>query len=432
MIHSNYTIRFILHRRKDTPRQHLQMRVTPRGGKPISFATGISLTDSEWDPLIGRAKGRTPQAAEANTLIAQWSQAVANIFSHYDSLNITPTADQLRQAFARATTENNVTPDYTPQPTASPTLLAAYTQFINESQHDKSWSQGTINTLMSFRKLVDEFGHDTQLNLVDADYLLRFHQWLVDTRHQQGVTVHGNLTRFKWFLKWARRKGIYTGNADTEYTPKVKGAKERNRAIIYLTHDELQQVEQYQFREQHKNVSKDVFLFCCYTGLRSSDILRLSQADIHGDHITFTTQKTNDTLTVPLNNRARAILDRYHNCHPNRRQRSLGILHPALPTPDRKTQNRSLHEIMKEIGIDAPTHHTYYIGSERHDEIVPKYELISTHTARHTFIVTAISLGISPTIILSWTGHKNYEAMRPYIAIANETSTQAMARFNNL
>ena len=191
-------------------------------------------------------------------------------------------------------------------------------------------------------------------------------------------------------------------------------------------------MEQYHFRERHKNVSKDVFLFCCYTGLRSSDILRLSQADIHGDHITFTTQKTNDTLTVPLNNRARAILDRYQNCTPNRRQRTLGILHPALPTPDRKTQNKALHDIMKEIGIATPTHHTYYIGSERHDEIVPKYELISTHTARHTFIVTAISLGISPTIILSWTGHKNYEAMRPYIAIANETSTQAMARFNNL
>ena len=89
MIHKSYTIRFILHRRKDTPRQHLQMRVTPRGGKPVSFATGISLNDAEWDPLIGRAKGRTPQAAEANTLIAQWSQLVANIFTHYDSLNIT-------------------------------------------------------------------------------------------------------------------------------------------------------------------------------------------------------------------------------------------------------------------------------------------------------------------------------------------------------
>lgn len=432
MIYHSYTIRFILHRRSDTPRQHLQMRVTPRGGKPVSFATGISLTPAEWDPYIGRAKGRTPQAAEANTLIAQWSQTVANIFAHFDSLNITPSSDQLRQAFARATTQSTTTPDYAPQPTSTPSLLAACTRFVTEGQHDKSWSQGTIDTLMAFRKLVAEFGHDTPLNIVDADYLLRFHQWLVNDRHQQGVTVHGNLTRFKWFLKWARRKGIYSGNADLEYTPKVKGSKERNRAIIYLTHDELQQVEQYHFRENHKNVSKDVFLFCCYTGLRSSDILRLSQADIHGDHITFTTQKTNDTLTIPLNNRARAILDRYQDCTPNRRQRTLGILHPALPATDRKTQNKTLHNIMKEIGINTPTHHTYYIGSTRHDEIVPKYELISTHTARHTFIVTAISLGISPTIILSWTGHKNYEAMRPYIAIANETSTQAMARFNSL
>lgn len=432
MIYRSYTIRFILHRRSDTPRQHLQMRVTPRGGKPVSFATGISLSPAEWDPLLGRAKGRTPQAAEANTLIAQWSQAVANVFAHYDSLDITPTADQLRQAFARATTQNSATPDYEPQPTPSPSLLAAYTRFITEGQHDNTWSQGTIDTLTTFRKLLADFGHNTQLSMVDADFLLRFHQYLVNDRHQQGVTVHGNLTRFKWFLKWARRKGLYSGNADLEYTPKVKGSKERNRAIIYLSHDELQQVEQHQFTEHHKNVSKDVFLFCCYTGLRSSDILRLSQADIHGDHITFTTQKTGDTLTVPLNNRARAILDRYRDCPPNRRQRTLGILHPALPTPDRKTQNKALHDIMKEIGIDTPTHHTYYIGNTRHDEVVPKYELISTHTARHTFIVTAISLGISPTIILSWTGHKNYEAMRPYIAIANETSTQAMARFNSL
>lgn len=432
MIHRTYTIRFVLHRRTDTPRQHLQMRVTPRGGKPVSFSTGISLTDSEWDPALGRARGRTPQSAEANTLIAQWSQVVANIFSHYDSLSITPTPDQLRQAFARATSENTPSPVYTPLPVTSPSLLAAYTQFVTESRQDNSWSQGTVDALMAFRKLLSEFGHDTQLNLIDGDYLLRFHQWLVDVRHQQGVTVHGNLTRFKWFLKWAKRKGIYTGTANIDYRPKVKGANDRNRAIIYLTHDELQQVEQYHFKQHCKNVSKDVFLFCCYTGLRSSDILRLSQADIHGDHITFTTQKTNDTLTVPLSIRARAILDRYHGCKPNRRQRTLGILHPALPTPDRKSQNRALHAIMKEIGIDSPTHHIYYIGSERHDEIVPKYELISTHTARHTFIVTAISLGISPTIILSWTGHKNYEAMRPYIAIANETSTQAMARFNSL
>ena len=75
MIHKTYTIRFILHRRKDTPRQHLQMRVTPRGGKPVSFAMGKALTAAEWDANIGMAKGRTPEAALANAGHAQGREA---------------------------------------------------------------------------------------------------------------------------------------------------------------------------------------------------------------------------------------------------------------------------------------------------------------------------------------------------------------------
>ena len=88
--------------------------------------------------------------------------------------------------------------------------------------------------------------------------------------------------------------------------------------------------------------------------------------------------------------------------------------------------------MMRMAGIDEPLRHTYYIGQERHDEEVPKYELITTHTARHTFIVMAISLGIPPMVIMEWTGHKDYNAMRPYIAIAGETSAQAMSLFNTL
>lgn len=432
MIHSSYTIRFILHRRKDTPRQHLQMRVTPRGGKPVSFATGISLTDSEWDPLIGRAKGRTPQAAEANTLIAQWSQVVANIFTHYDSLHITPTADQLRRAFARATTENTTTPDYSPQATPSVTVMSAFTQFILDHQHANAWANGSIVTFQSYRRMLGDYMPHTPINDIDVPWMESFHHWMVAVRNQQGVTVDGNLSKMRIFLRWARKKGYYKGDADREYRPRVKGAGEKFRSIIFLTRDELKMVEKYTFAERHYNVAKDVFLFACYTGMRFSDVIKLSRADCHGDHISFITQKTNHALTVPLNDKAKEILDRYSDCKPNRRQKVLGITNPALPTADIKTMNKHLRRIMQEIGIDTPVTHSYYIGNIRHNDTLPKYELISTHTARHTFIVTAISLGIPIPVIMEWTGHKNYEAMRPYIAIANETSTQAMARFNNL
>ena len=431
MIHKTYTIRFVLHRRKDTPRQHLQMRVTPRGGKPVSFATGLSLTEAEWDPLLGRAKGRTEEAAEANTLMAQWSQVVANIFSHYDSLHIVPTAEQLRRAFAQATElAEGATSQYVMQPAASVTMLAAFTQYVLDRKGD--WSAGTLSAMQSFRHLLGEFRPDVALDNVDEAYIEAFHRWLVNNRGQQGVTVYNNLTRLKSFLKWGRRKKIYKGTADRDYCPKVKGAGGLTRQIVYLTRDELRRFEEYEFKGKQFQTAKDVFLFCCYTGLRTSDVLRLRRADCHADHITVTTQKTNHTLTIPLNDKAKALLKKYAGCSANRRQKTLGILSPALPATDRKAMNRSIHEMMRMAGIDEPLRHTYYIGQERHDEEVPKYELITTHTARHTFIVTAISLGIPPMVIMEWTGHKDYNAMRPYIAIAGETSAQAMSLFNTL
>ena len=433
MIHKNYTIRFILHRRKDTPRQHLQMRVTPRGGKPVSFTTGLSLTDAEWDPLLGRAKGRTPEAAEANTLIAQWSQLVANVFTHYEKLNIVPTAEQLRKAFAHATElTENATAQYTMQSAPLVTVMAAYTQFILDHQHANAWANGSIVAFQSHRRMLGGYMPDTPINDIDVPWMERFHQWMVTERSQQGVTVDGNLSKMRIFLRWARKKGYYKGDADRDYRPKIKGAGEKFRSIIYLTRDELKQVEGYRFAERHYNVAKDVFLFACYTGLRWSDVVKLTRADCHEDHISFITKKTNHALTVPLNDKAKSILDRYVDCKPNRRQKVLGITNPALPTADLKTMNKHLRHIMQEIGIGSPVTHSYYIGNERHDDVLPKYKLISTHTARHTFIVTAISLGIPIPVIMEWTGHHNYNAMKPYIAIANSTSRQAMTLFNSL
>lgn len=432
MIYKSYTIRFVLHRRTDTPRQHLQMRVTPRGQKPVSFATGLSLTVAEWDANIGMAKGRTPEAAEANTLINKWSRVVEDLFSHYDSLDIVPTSEQLRKDFARITAEEKTTPDYTPQPTAPLTIMSAFTQFLLDKQNGNTWSQGTIYALGIFRRLISAFKPEIPMNMVDCAFMEEFHQWLIKERCHQGVTVAGNLQKMKWFLKWARRKGIYSGNADIVYRPRVKGANEKNRSFVFLTVEEIHKLEQYKFKERHYELAKDVFLFCCNTGLRHSDILRLRRADIHGDSISFTTQKTNNALTIPLNDKAKGILDKYAKCHSNRRQKTLGILQPAIPTPDQKTLNKHLHHMMREIGINTPTRHTYFIGNTRHDEIVPKYELITTHTARHTFIVTAIGLGIPIPVVMSWTGHSNYNAMLPYISVANDTSVNAMQKFNTI
>ena len=64
--------------------------------------------------------------------------------------------------------------------------------------------------------------------------------------------------------------------------------------------------------------------------------------------------------------------------------------------------------------------------------LVPKWELVGTHTGRRTFIVNALSLGITPNIVMKWTGHSDYKAMKPYIDIVDSIKASSMTKFDGL
>ena len=89
---------------------------------------------------------------------------------------------------------------------------------------------------------------------------------------------------------------------------------------------------------------------------------------------------------------------------------------------------------MKELGkiceINTMETIIYYQGNNRIEDTIPKYELLTTHTGRRTFICNAIMLGISPNIVMKWTGHADYNAMRPSIEIADQAKKEAMNLFN--
>lgn len=71
-------------------------------------------------------------------------------------------------------------------------------------------------------------------------------------------------------------------------------------------------------------------------------------------------------------------------------------------------------------------------SQERIDEVTPKYALLSTHAGRRTFICNALALGIPAQVVMKWTGHSDYKAMKPYIDIADDIKANAMNKFNQL
>lgn len=68
----------------------------------------------------------------------------------------------------------------------------------------------------------------------------------------------------------------------------------------------------------------------------------------------------------------------------------------------------------------------------RLSSLQPKWELAGTHSGRRTFIVNALSLGITPNIVMKWTGHSDYKAMKPYIDIVDSIKASEMSKMNFL
>ena len=94
--------------------------------------------------------------------------------------------------------------------------------------------------------------------------------------------------------------------------------------------------------------------------------------------------------------------------------------------------NRNVKELCRMAGIDEEIRITTYKGNQRIDEVKRKWELVGTHTGRKTFIVNALSLGVAPNVVMKWTGHSDYKAMKPYIDIVDSVKADSMTKFNGL
>lgn len=165
---------------------------------------------------------------------------------------------------------------------------------------------------------------------------------------------------------------------------------------------------------------------CCFTGLRYSDVARLRPCDVkrttNKPFISIVTMKTEDRLHIELNKYALQILDKYKNIHFPK-----GL---ALPVISNAKMNEYLKEAAEIAGIKEPVRIVFFKGNKRYENVLPKCELLTTHSGRKTFICNAIRLGIPTNVIMEWTGHSDYKAMKPYIKIVDAVKEENMSKFD--
>ena len=404
----------------------IRMRVN-FASKRIEFTTGYRIDSAKWDTDKQRVKNGCSNklkqsASEINASLLEYYTEIQSIFKRFEVEDVMPTPEQIKEVFNAL--HKPVSEEPKPKKEALPCdFFQVFDDFVEDCGRQNDWTNSTYekfaavkNHLMNFREgLTFEFFDERGLN----DYI----SYLRDIKEMRNTTIGKQLSFLKWFLRWAFKKGVHQNNAYDSYKPKFKSTQKK---IIFLTWDELNRLREFKIPSNKQALERvrDVFLFQCFTGLRYSDVFNLRRSDIKGDHIEVTTVKTSDSLIIELNNHSKAILDKYKDVAFEDDK--------VLPVITNQKMNDYLKELAEMAGIDEPIRQTYYKGNERIDEITPKYALLGTHAGHRTFICNALALGIPPQVVMKWTGHSDYKAMKPYIDIADDIKANAMSKFNQL
>lgn len=403
----------------------IRMRVN-FASKRIEFTTGYRIDAVKWDTDKQRVRnGCTNKlkqsASEINASLLGYYTEVQEIFKKFEVEEIMPTPEQIKEAFnaLHKPIEEEVKP-------RKPTLNAFYKvfdEFVRECGQQNDWTDSTYEKFAAVKNHLMNFRTELTFDFFDEKGLNDYVTYLRDVKEMRNSTIGKQLSFLKWFLRWAFKKGLHQNNAYDSYKPKLKSTQKK---IIFLTWEELNKLREFEIpaAKQALDRVRDVFLFQCFTGLRYSDVFNLRRSDIKGDHIEVTTVKTSDSLIIELNKHSKAILDKYKDVAFEDDK--------VLPVITNQKMNDYLKELAELAGIDEPVRQTYYRGNERIDEVTPKYALLGTHAGRRTFICNALALGIPPQVVMKWTGHSDYKAMKPYIDIADDIKANAMSKFNQL
>lgn len=400
---------------RDDARLKLRVRWS---GQTVCFNPGYRINLKGWSTETQRCRPNTfhgvhkTPASKINREIQNYLDAVDDAFVFFERGGKIPSKDELRAKVESTLGITNKEED-------SENLSDIIDRFVESESVLSSWSKGTIAKLRTLHKHLNEFMPTLRASDITNATLENIVKWYVD-RGYRNSTISKNIAILKWFVRWAYRNGYYTGKAHETFSVKIHNY---DKEVIYLSWEELMTVCSLDLGEKTflDNI-RNVFCFCCFTSLRYSDVQKLAWTDVHENSISVVTKKTTDILRIELNKHSRKFLDKYRGMKYKGNR--------VFPVYANQVMNRGLKDIGLKASLDEKIRLVSYSGNKRIEEVFEKWQLLTTHCARRTFVVNAMYLGIPEDVIRSWTGHSDSNAMKPYKKVVDELKRSEMDKFN--
>lgn len=271
----------------------------------------------------------------------------------------------------------------------------------------KEFSPGTMeryNTSMGHTRAFIKWKYnveDLSIQKLDFDFVADYEFWLKSVRNCNHNTTIKYIANFRKIVNRCIRNGWLAKDP-------FAGFKMTKREVerIALTQGELESIMTKEFPTRRLELVRDIFIFCCFTGLAYADVKKLKRNEvgigIDGGKWIFTSrQKTETASRIPLLPTTLALIEKYAG---DPQCSSMGRLLPVL-------SNQKMNAYLKEIA-DA-------CGIAKN---------FTFHIARHTFATTVtLGNGVPIETVSKMLGHKNLRTTQHYAKTLDKKVSDDMA-----
>ncbi len=379
-------------------------------GHRLRYYTGERIDPGAWDSVNQRAKKKAGASSLLNELLDVLAEEPKEIERSARISGIDCTVEYLKE---RLSYNRSKPRDF----------IGVLDKFIKEEGMRKSWSSGAEKNWLFFRNNLARFEKKYRLEFESINE--RFAQVFFSTMSKHGwadEVIDNHIRMTIRFVKWARKKGFHTSTAYRDIDA-ITSVQKPEVNVLSLTIDEIARVNQLSFSKKESRFEKarDVFLFSCLTGLLYSDLKNLRRSRIKYNYLIITSQKTEDSIRVPLVDLAQSILEKYKD--------SVEI--NPLPVVSQQKYNEYLKEIGRRAELNDNVAQIHYKDRESIESRLPKWQLLTSHVGRLTFVSIAVYLGI-PRETVSRITDLDSDDIKVYYEISDSKKEIEMQRFNSL
>jgi integrase len=265
----------------------------------------------------------------------------------------------------------------------------------------------TIQEYKTTYKYLLEFQNENRVKIdfgnIDVNTLIDFRDYLTTVKEFSVNNIAKHIDNVRQFLRAATAAKIEI-DIDTINPSMLRVARE-NAKSIYLNEKELELI--YNIDLSHKPTHdrvRDLFAIGCNTGLRISDYNNIQPHNIKGDTLHIIQQKTGDPVYIPIHKIVSEIFAKYK-----------GIAPPKIS--DQKL-NKYIKDVCSMAGIVDKIEVQKTKAGERTKNVLHKWQLVTSHTARRSFASNLIKRGVPVHIIMAMTGHKKESVFLKYVKIS--------------